>query len=233
MAPRVEARPNLDREKRVELAAKILGVDVRDDKVRAVIGSAVRGVERAQGPIYWYEGQVDGLPQTKVEKSAAKKFASALRRLEIALRDEHLNLPIEIIEGAEQAVEWTEVADHLSLGPPPFSREQGRRKVDKHLAAKYARRLLVYFNIKVSVTRPGVGKGGEKREGKFCELAAVLYGNKDAEVYDWCRKLEPDPNLHDWCDRAAARTPKTRRRRGAGLSASSSSTRPKEARSAD
>ncbi len=63
------------------------------------------------------------------------------------------------------------------LGPPKPS---ATRFVEKHLAAAAAASLLDRIGLRVTVTR---------HKSTFCRLAAVLYGNKRADLFHQCRAV--------------------------------------------
>jgi hypothetical protein len=130
----------------------------------------------------WKQSGLYGV-RTKQQKQAANKVAVALRRLEDALKSEHVTLkenrclPFDEI-AIKFARERFEAAAKTKLGPP------NRTDLGKKRAALAAARLLQKHNLPVKVSR----------DGKFCRLAALLYGDEEADLFRHCRAYKNDPN---------------------------------------
>jgi hypothetical protein len=129
----------------------------------------------------WKQSGLYGV-RTKQQKQAANNVAVAIRRLEIALKSKHLTLkdkrcfPMDEI-ALKFARERFEASAKTTLGPPK------RTDFGKRRAALAASGLLQKHNLPVNVAR----------RGKFCRLAALLYGDEKADLFCHCRAYKNNP----------------------------------------
>jgi hypothetical protein len=104
------------------------------------------------------------------------KAAVALRRLKIAFKSEHLpcsvkaGFPMDELD-FEVWRDRFEAAANKKLGRPD------RTDFGKRRAAEAAARLLQTHNLPVKASR----------RGKFCRLAALIYGDEKADLFRQCR----------------------------------------------
>jgi hypothetical protein len=129
---------------------------------------------------------------TKSQKKAAKQLASALRRIEIAL-PQLFNDPDFPVRGfpKPELLKWKPILTKIG-----YSRSQKRPQMNalkKRLAVAEAHRLLQ----KYSSTRITATKGG-----KFWSLAALLYGDPEADLLNQCKAYigAPTPTAADYTE---------------------------------
>jgi len=152
-------------------------------QVRAILGrhARQRDVERDVRASWYFIRRAERLNQspynvqTKRQKAAAKRLSVALRRLKIALGNPDLIAYLKWgLPDKSQLNVWlerTDAAAETKLGKP-------RRAVPgKEVAAEQAADLLLECNLPLNVTRGG----------KFCRLAAVLYGDESADLFRQCQ----------------------------------------------
>jgi hypothetical protein len=106
---------------------------------------------------------------------ALRQLKSALHRARIA-RD---RLPSGLEQGAFAELENYEAlcAEWLAMLPSGKPKRSNNKGV---LATVMARELLVVHEYPLSTTR----------EGRWHELAAILYGNRSADLFRYCRDLK-------------------------------------------
>jgi hypothetical protein len=117
---------------------------------------------------------------TKKTKGKLRSFRAALRRVQAA----HNALPAQVKFFAFRDLDFEKqiaVCDRLLAKP---SGQPKRAATKQRLAAREARGLLMRYGHKVSVTRGG----------KWCELAAILYGDEMADLYHHCCAAKKDRN---------------------------------------
>jgi hypothetical protein len=118
---------------------------------------------------------------TKDGKLAAASLASALRRVEAALKDPDLDAGLRGIFAwrfpADKVQNFTEDCEHYSTRPSPKLPRKGAE--GKRAAVSAAHSLLLKY---------ASGEAGNPAKGsKFCKLAVVLYGAADADLQSQCR----------------------------------------------
>jgi hypothetical protein len=170
---------DIDRHKRVGLAAKIIGVDKsREAEFQRDIKLAITFIERLK------RNKLFGVIRNTKEKQAVRQFGIALRRLEIAFDNPELDqylhaaFPLDKFEFER----WLTYCKEAANVPLPKSSTKGKLRpatAAKRYAAKAAARLLKRHGLPVHVTR----------KGAYCRLAAVLYGDKDADMFEQCRSV--------------------------------------------
>ena len=120
---------------------------------------------------------------TKGQKIAARQFAKALKNLESALKSADLSMDLRLgfpMDGIDFK-EWQARAEEAAKTP---LRATGPTNPAKNIAAQKAAQLLEAARIPVSSTRGG----------KFCKLAAILFGDPEADLFYQCRKVIADRN---------------------------------------
>jgi hypothetical protein len=119
---------------------------------------------------------------TKEGKLAAGQLASALRRVEYALKAPELDSMLREIGGAllrtEKVQDFTETCECFSRRPSPkLSRKAAEgKRVAVHAAHKL---LLMYAD--------GETVNAAKKGSKFCKLAALLFDSPAADLQNQCR----------------------------------------------
>jgi hypothetical protein len=122
-------------------------------------------------------------PRTKPAKTAARRLARALRRVEVVLKDKTLDFPIEITASfpRDELLKWGLRCENLAKTP---SGRLIRRKAEaKRLAVSEAHSLM---------SRHGTLDDATKGS-RFCRLASLLYettkadGWPDADLANQCR----------------------------------------------
>jgi len=161
----------LSREERIEIATKILGSKCNRASVKTAV-AVVRYVEERQKrrPSYTEE------PRNKREKKAVDRLAKALHRLNMALND--AALPTLIAEAFDRQGMLARHKELKGLATRKLGKPKRRRNWGKHKATEQAVSLLQEHGIPVERTR---GK-------KLHRLAAVLYGDESADMYQYCQR---------------------------------------------
>jgi len=154
------------------------------------------------------------VPKSKEDKRAAKSIADAMQKLELNLvRKTHGDADLrsvihratygsedEFAEWRAQLARWRELflafAGTLERDEPSFfpsdgsgwplghQRKSTKKLVAKRAAAEQAARLLQIHGLPLSVTRVS-GKNGSV----FCRVAALLYGDRTADLSYQCNKI--------------------------------------------
>jgi len=162
----------LSPEERIEIATKILGSKCNRESVKTAV-ACVRYVEERQKRrpcIYTDE------PRNKREKKTVDRLAKALHRLNMALND--TALPTSIAEAFDRQG-MLALHKHLTgLATSKLGKPKRRPNWGKHEATQQAASLLQEHGIPVERTR---GK-------KLHRLAAVLYGDESADMYQYCQR---------------------------------------------
>jgi hypothetical protein len=125
---------------------------------------------------HWAAGRVEYSKSTKV---ALRKALAALRRL----KEAYAQLPDEYVRARAldiYSINWHQLRKHATA----FEQDLNAKPKDpfkyvvhrKWLAARVAFQLM---------HDQGLPTGAE-REGKFCKLAAILYGDPKADLYNQC-----------------------------------------------
>jgi hypothetical protein len=115
---------------------------------------------------------------TKLGKLAAKSLRRALRRAEVAAKNEYLDWDARRWFPREEIKKLIGICDELEKTPSSRPAPNARAK---KLAAIGAHCLLRKFDEHSITTTKG---------GAFCRLAAVLYGNPDADLQHHCRAVK-------------------------------------------
>jgi hypothetical protein len=124
----------------------------------------------------WAAGRVE---YRKATKGALQKVLSALRRLEQA----YAGLPDDYVRARSldiESIDWHQVRKHTTMfeqdlhakPKAPFKHVIHR----KWFAARVAYQLMHDHGLPIRA----------QREGKFCRLAAILYGDRKADLYKQC-----------------------------------------------
>jgi hypothetical protein len=156
----------------IKEALRILGDGARKAGAVQNIRYNMQAVQRQKN----YKSSGDYGTLTKPQKTAARRLAAALRRVEVAAKNPNLAFDAQLIfsfdvEGFELMRRAAEAIAYQKLAPP--SPADGA----KSYAAKAAARLLLKHGLPLNVTRGG----------KFCRLAALLYGDPKADLFRQCR----------------------------------------------
>jgi hypothetical protein len=155
---------------RIKQAKAILGPHCDDASVEAAVKHIIVREERSRR---WAD--IVCKPTNKQEKAAVAQVAQALRRLNVALKNTTLpNFVREMFPGNLGECQ-TELE---SLGLRPLAKPR-RSSGGKRLAAEEAAYLLEKHKLSLATTRGG----------KFHQLAAVLYGDDDADLFNHCRTV--------------------------------------------
>jgi hypothetical protein len=197
-------------EGRVAKGKVVTKADRRLAEIRSIIGSDVARVEEIARAIHKMDSYRRYLapgrpsdrskPFTKADKKKAESIASAFRRFETILNrrpdrryvDRVLLLRLPGFEEFDEFLEWKarlpqwrqhfeEIAE-WPLGQPKPSAE---RFALRRRAAALAAELLDSHGRPVTVTR---------MKSSFCRLAAVLFGDKRADLYPQCRAIREERN---------------------------------------
>jgi hypothetical protein len=190
---RIKRRQQQERERRIgrEEADKLLKqrnrlqeLKTRTNRVKNILGpncneeeidKSVRAIMIRQ---YRKEHAVEIVisPTNKLQREVFAKLARSLFNLNAALSDK--NLPryyLRYFEPEQKRLELHEkIAKLASLPLAPPKRSSGLQRYAVSLAAD----LLDRHNLRRSVTRGG----------KFCELAAALYGKNSRDMFNHCRR---------------------------------------------
>jgi hypothetical protein len=178
-----------ERRRRIRRALAIIRKD------RCQIVQFERSVHFVERSVHFIAGMQEltkhvelGKPKTKLEKKALDRLARALRRVEVALNDPHLEpfarnyFPILKIGRVHLHSEIGQLRAHCEafakkqLDPPKRSAEV------KRLAAAEAARLLERHGLPVTVSK----------NGTFCRLAASLYGDEHSNLFHSCLVVKKD-----------------------------------------
>jgi hypothetical protein len=169
--------PDLDRtvRQRIRWAKAILGPNCDKVEVEKAVMSVVVRQVRINRPADFDYGIVLRI-RNKNQKMATDRVARELRRLNAALR--HKDLP-KYIKRLFQVEELSKLQSRLEiLARRPLGKPRKRADASKRNAAMEAAFLLHEHRLPLTTTR----------RGKFHQLAAVLYGAKDADLFDYCRQ---------------------------------------------
>jgi hypothetical protein len=154
----------------------------RIDRAMAIIGETAdrKMVERAVKSASEYVGRAKNAKQsgrygtlTEAHKKAARRLA---RRLEGVLRDRRLADDLRL----EAHALWWKAEAVAVKKLSPSSRPM---KADHIEAAKAAYHLLKRHGLPVTVSR-------RKGRDRFCRLAALLWGDEHANLYNACRMVK-------------------------------------------
>jgi hypothetical protein len=123
------------------------------------------------------------LSQNKQNRQTLVRFKAALRKLrgEFMKLPDALRHPLMSSQFDGHCAVWVEICDKLLARRPDKPR---RNAASKRLAATQALRLLTKYDKPVET----------KRNGAWCKLAAVLYGEKNADLRRYCRALRDSAN---------------------------------------
>ena len=173
MTSQAESDPRrLSREERIEIATKILGSKCNRASVKTAVAVVRYVEERQKRRPYIYTDE----PRNKREKKAVDRLAKALHRLNMALND--AALPTSIAEAFDRQGMLARHKYLTGLATRKLGKPKRRPNWGKHKATEQAVSLLQEHGIPVERTR---GK-------KLHRLAAVLYGDESADMYQYCQK---------------------------------------------
>lgn len=190
-APRALKGPTLTPKQRVQGAVEIIGKASRAD-IEATVSQLDKMIERSKR----FRSQDSGK-----QKRFAREYGAALRKVIGMMRKAPYELQVPAALGAvvvsvpalgidkEVFDDHEHLLRHLMLLNWICERGEksklGKPKPDafeKRLATEAALYLLKTHGIKPTTTKTN----------KFCRLAAVLYGNKSADLQHQCRKLSDE-----------------------------------------
>jgi hypothetical protein len=169
--------PDLDRtvRERTRWAKAILGPNCDKVAVEKAVLSLIVWQVRIKRPADFDYGIVLTI-RNKNQKLATDRVARELRRLNAALR--HKDLP-KYIKSLFKVEELSKLQSHLEiLARRPLGKPRKRADASKRNVAIEAAFLLHEHRLPLTTTR----------RGKFHQLAAALYGDKDADLFDYCRR---------------------------------------------
>jgi hypothetical protein len=138
----------------------------------AVVADAIAELEVDAANRHWVRH-----PKTKRAKWAAGRLLDALRRVEVVAKSEDQGLVVQLAFSHEMIKSWIERCDEMESEP---TRLVARDDSKKTRAAERAFALLRRHGRKVVTTRDSV----------FCRLAAVLFGESDADLEHICREVK-------------------------------------------
>jgi hypothetical protein len=177
----------LTREQRVQEAVKIINEHRRDHGSGGSCGDSVANM------LDWLEWMGVGQATLRYNSSnETKRVAAWLHRGKILLKNLH-GWPYGFESFREEVMRWAAV--YVKLERPP-QWEQLTTKTTaykKRFAAEAALHLCDKFGVELTTTR---------RRSAFCRLAAVLYGDKDADLQKHCLKVI-EPNYKTFLAREA------------------------------
>jgi hypothetical protein len=160
------------RDGRVRAAVKILGEGNRRQVDRRQAEVSVRFVDGMKRSLAKQSAKAN----RKDGKIAAGRVAKALRRLEVVLKNKDLEAFVRdrFPLSESELRQWREHCEAITrIKLPKPARRDG---VEKQLAAAEAAFLLESHGLPLSVTR----------RGRFCRLAAVLFGDTRADLHHQC-----------------------------------------------
>ena len=153
----------------IRQAKKILGNDCDENEIKkSLLNTRYRGQYRT--PLR---------PVNKKEKQALERFGKSLRRLIVTLQDENLLDYARKRMKVDKLREQLQHVEKLASLPLPRPRPSSRLQ---RAAVRQSAILLELHNIPRTTSR----------QGKFCRLAAVLYGDQTADLFEHCRKYQKD-----------------------------------------
>jgi hypothetical protein len=158
----------------VAKAAKVLGVRASDD-LRRRVEYGRRFVERLKA------NRIPGVIRTKPERQAMERFYDALLPVRRAARNAELKYHLLFMDFQPEDIDrWIryskKVRDETRLGNPAVRGFVGADARARRYAAEAAARKLKRYNQRLNVTR----------KGKFCALAAIIYGDPSADLFNHC-----------------------------------------------
>ena len=151
----------------VKLIAPVGGVDACREAVKDLI--AENGVELANRK---------AMSKTKAARKAAGRVASALYRLEVALKDEDLDAGVKAILSPVVSGQWRKLCEEIAE-PPSGKKEPRWGAEEKRIAVQMARQLMLRFSKEKISAKPN---------SSFCKLAALLYGKPSADLSNQCKE---------------------------------------------
>jgi hypothetical protein len=139
-----------------------------------------------------YLERFDATASTKSQKKAAKQLSSALRRIEIAL-PELFNDPDFPVRGfpKSELLKWRPIL--MKIGDSRSRKRPQMNALKKRLAVAGAHQLLQkYGSRRVTATK----------NGEFCILAALLYGDPKADLINQCKAYirAPTPTAAEYTE---------------------------------
>ena len=172
---RIKTARLLTREQRFRAAKKIV------DENRIVAAGASDSVEGSiNNMLDWLEWRLKGEPWlryggSKEDRSNQERVLNWLRRGVLLLRNLKM-WPLGLEKFRAEVERWVSVYEAKLKKP---ARKPKRSAIDKQLAAEAAVYLCDEFGVKPSATRTG----------PYCRLAAVLYGDKQADLQKHCQRV--------------------------------------------
>lgn len=160
--------------KRLDQALRLLGDEARNNRRTAqgiiiVLGHVARLKEARTSGRYG--------TSTERHKKAARQVAAALRKLQRSLKDCADDLRVDFTFDKYDFEKWITRADEAGIARVP---KQNPKDQAKLYAAEAALRLLQKHNLSAPITR----------KGKWCGLAAILYGEPGVDFRHHCRKVK-------------------------------------------
>ena len=114
---------------------------------------------------------------TKAARLAANRLVKALHRVEVILKDKHLD-PFACLFMSEPVRRWRDQFEKISKALP--STQPRLKSYSKVLAVSEAHTLMCKYSTAEQAK-------DTKRRSRFCQLAALLYGNPHADLHNQCR----------------------------------------------
>ena len=125
---------------------------------------------------HWAAGRVEYRKSTKV---ALRKALAALRRL----KEAYAQLPDEYVRTRAldvYAIDWDQLRKHATA----FEQDLNTKPKDPFKYVVHRKWFVARVTYQLMIDH-GLPTGAE-REGKFCKLAAILYGDPKADLYNQC-----------------------------------------------
>ena len=165
----------------------------------------------------FYEGKpFDAIPSDDAKSKDKLKAAQLIYRAIRHVRDNSFYEWINQLKDWRKYFEtWAGKGEPSVLWGKPFALPKGRQTqedIRKQGAAAAAARILDSHGLRRAVTPP---KQSERKASVFCRVAAAVYGNKRANLYQACRAYNDRAKREAAAEREAVeRTARNRRRRG-------------------
>jgi hypothetical protein len=177
MGPNVNFEQELRR--RIREAKKILGISDCDENEikKSLLNTLFRDqyVKRRVGSAL--------KPENKKQKQALERVRKSLSRLIVTLQDDNLLHHVRNRMKVDKLREHLQLVDKLARLRLPTPR---RRSHLQREAVRQSAYLLELHNIPRTTSR----------QGKFCRLAAVLYGDRIADLFEHCRACRRQRSAH-------------------------------------
>jgi hypothetical protein len=178
----------LTREQRIDRACRIIGTDADRDYVERVVDSVLgEEEERSRYVRRVAEGNFLG-PPNKDEKRALSRLADKLGKVKESFDEPTMRHMFRLERDLDQWLakleKFQKLAQAVAALPP---KAEGRAV----MAAWGARELLEEHGLPLTVTKPRRATTHKEASpgSKFIRLAAVLYGDEDADLHNYCDRI--------------------------------------------